>query len=128
MQPAIQHQQRVVQAVLDVGQIRSHRLQLTRLVLKLVVDGHQLFVGRLQFLVRGLQLFVGRLQLFVGGLQLFGLRLQLLVGCFQLFNDRLQVLACAGQFTLQLGNDQVVTLILVIEGQRFGGRNRGGLE
>ena len=128
VQAAIEHEQGVVEAVLHVGEIGCHRLQLARLVLKLIIDGHELFVRRLQFFVRGLQLFVGRLQFLVGGLQFLTLRLQFLVGCFQLFDDGLQVLTGTRQLPLQLCDDQVVPLILIIERQHFGGRHGRNFE
>ena len=65
--------------------VRSRAVQLDVPIQHLLVDGDQLFVGRLQLFFGRLELLVDALQFFVGGLHF-------LVGCLEFFGRRFMLL------------------------------------
>ena len=70
----------------------------------LLVDGGQLFVGRLQLFLGRLQFLVDALQFFVGGLDFLAGGLEFLVGRLVLFLHGLEVFARFGEVGFQLGD------------------------
>ncbi len=99
---AVEHQQRVIDAVLDALELDVEFLRLGGLDLQFFVDRRQLFVGRLQFFVRRFEFLVRSLHLLVRGLNLLVQRLHFLVRGFQLLDQRLQVFARRRQLVLEL--------------------------
>ena len=70
----------------------------------LLVDGGQLFVGRLQLFLGRLQFLVDALQFFVGGLDFLVGRLEFLVGRLVLLLHGLEVLARLGEIGFEFGD------------------------
>ena len=105
---AVEEQRRDVRAVEDVLQIvRCAALPFERL-LKLAVEGGELFIERLQLFLRGHQLLVGRLELLVDRHRLFVDRRLLLVGDLEVADRALQLLAGRLELPLELGDPRDV--------------------
>lgn len=94
-----QHDGRNVDAVDQVRQVVAELRGGHDPALQFIVDGRQLFIGRLQFFLGGFEFLVGALQLLVAGNDLFVGRFELLVDRLLRFDDRLQITLGRGAFT-----------------------------
>ncbi len=97
----VEHQQRVVDTVLDALQFGVEFLRLGGLDLQLFVDRCQFLVRRLKLLVRRFEFFIRRLHFLVRGLNLLIQCLHFLVRRLQFLDQRLQMLARRGKFVLE---------------------------
>lgn len=82
----------------EVRQLVRQRVELAIAALKLLIDGGQLFVGRLQFLLGRLELFVRALQFLVARQHFLVGGAQFLAGRFLIVHDRLEILPGRHQF------------------------------
>ncbi len=88
----------------DIAEVVAGDVEFPIAVLRLVINGGQLFIGRLQLFLGGTELLIGALQFLVRRTRLFVRGPQLLHGGFMLLDDFAEVVSGLGQLSFGVSN------------------------